>query len=62
MRSRLLLAGLPVLVGILVLAAWEALVRVEGIPPYILPGPLAIAAKLVADWGTLSGSCSSRWR
>ena len=56
MRSRLLLAGLPVLVGILVLAAWEALVRVEGIPPYILPGPLAIAAKLVADWGTLSGS------
>ncbi len=56
MRRRLGLGLLPVLVGLVVLAAWEALVRMDGIPPYILPGPLAIAAKLAQDWGTLSGS------
>ncbi len=56
MRSRLLLVLLPVLVGLLVLAGWEALVRVDDIPPYILPGPLRIAVRLVQDWGTLSGS------
>ena len=47
---------LPLVVGLVVLAAWEALVRIDDIPPYILPGPLAIAGKLVQDWGTLSGS------
>ena len=47
---------MPVLFGIAVLLAWQAVVVLNGIPPYILPGPLAIAAKLVADWGTLSGS------
>ena len=51
-----LLALLPALVGLAVLAAWEALVRIEGIPVYILPGPLRIAATLAADWRTLSGS------
>ncbi len=56
MRSRAALGLLPVLVGLVVLAAWEALVRVQGIPPYILPGPLTIAAKLLQDWGTLSAS------
>lgn len=56
MRSRLLLVLLPVLVGLLVLAGWEALVRIDNIPPYILPGPLRIAVRLVQDWGTLSGS------
>ena len=56
MRSRAVFALLPVLLGLVVLAGWEALVRVQGIPPYILPGPLSIAAKLVQDWGTLSSS------
>ena len=56
MRNRVVLALLPVLVGVAVLAAWEALVRVQGIPPYILPGPITIGVKLVQDWGTLSGS------
>src|SRR4051794_36255531 len=27
----------PVVIGILILAAWEVTVRVKGIPPYILP-------------------------
>ena len=50
------LAVLPVAVGAAVLLGWEAVVRWNAIPPYILPGPLAVAAALLADWGTLSGS------
>ncbi len=52
----LLLAVLPFVVGVAVLVAWEAVVRLNDIPPYILPGPLSIAEKLGEDWGTLSGS------
>ncbi len=54
--QRLLLAALPLLVGVAFLVAWEATVRIAEIPVYVLPGPLRIAAKLVEDWGTLSGS------
>jgi NitT/TauT family transport system permease protein len=46
----------PLVMGLLFLAGWEALVRMKGIPPYILPGPILIAQTLVADWGTLSAS------
>ena len=35
------------------LGAWEGVVRWQGIPPYILPGPILIARTVVADWGTL---------
>ncbi len=55
-RERLIRIVMPVLVGALLLGGWEAVVRIQGIPPYILPGPLRIAQSLVADWGTLSGS------
>lgn len=46
----------PMVLGLAVLAAWELLVRVRGIPPYVLPGPLLIAQTLVHDWATLSAS------
>ena len=46
----------PVVIGVLALSLWEIVVRANGIPPYILPGPLLIGQTLVADWGTLSGS------
>ncbi|MBK1657386.1 ABC transporter permease [Paracraurococcus ruber] len=46
----------PVVIGLLVLGGWEWLVRAREIPPYILPGPIAIAQALVRDWGTLSAS------
>jgi NitT/TauT family transport system permease protein len=46
----------PVVIGFLALAAWEAAVRLNGIPHYILPGPLLIAQTLVTDWETLSAS------
>lgn len=47
---------LPIGIGILTLAGWEAIVRIKGIPHYILPGPLLIAQTLVTDWETLSQS------
>jgi NitT/TauT family transport system permease protein len=43
----------PVLVGILMLGAWEAGVRISGIPPYLLPGPILVLQTLVKDWGQL---------
>jgi NitT/TauT family transport system permease protein len=46
----------PVAIGFLALGAWEMLVRVNGIPHYVLPGPLLIAETLVSDWETLSQS------
>ena len=44
----------PVVIGVLALIGWEALVRIQGIPPYVLPGPLVIGQTLVSDWPTLS--------
>jgi len=37
---------LPFLFGVFVLGLWEALVRFNDVPAYILPGPLAVAAAL----------------
>jgi NitT/TauT family transport system permease protein len=52
--KRLLRSGLPpALVGLLVLAGWEAWVRLRHIPEYLLPGPLRIAAALRDDWPIL---------
>jgi len=47
---------LPLAVFAAAIAAWEAVVRIEGIPPYILPAPSLIAKTLVADWPLLSAS------
>ena len=44
--KRLGRALLPTLFGFVVLALWEAAIRFNDIPPYILPGPLAIATAL----------------
>ncbi|MEQ1612304.1 MAG: ABC transporter permease [Hyphomicrobiaceae bacterium] len=46
----------PIAIGILGLVAWELIVRVKGIPHYVLPGPLLIGQTLIADWPTLSTS------
>jgi NitT/TauT family transport system permease protein len=43
----------PALIGLLALGAWEGIVRWQGIPPYILPGPIVIARTIASDWGTL---------
>jgi NitT/TauT family transport system permease protein len=47
---------LPLLVFAAAVAAWEAIVRIEDVPPYILPAPSLIARTLVADWSLLSAS------
>jgi NitT/TauT family transport system permease protein len=54
------LRGLRVLLPVIVAAAatiiWEAAVRIYGIQPYVLPGPVAIVRTLVGDWSVLSQS------
>ena len=55
-RQRVLRTALPVLIGVLFLGAWEATVRIEGIPPYILPTPSAVALSLWTDGPSLLGS------
>jgi NitT/TauT family transport system permease protein len=46
----------PLAIGLVFLGAWEAAIRLNGVPSYILPGPLLIVATLIKDWHTLSGS------
>jgi NitT/TauT family transport system permease protein len=46
----------PLLVGCLFLLGWEALVTLERIPPYVLPGPLTVAQTLWRDAPSLLGS------
>jgi NitT/TauT family transport system permease protein len=55
-RDRLGRVAAPALVGFLMLAAWEALVRWKEIPVYILPGPLLIAETLWTDGPSLLAS------
>jgi NitT/TauT family transport system permease protein len=47
---------LPVAVLAAGIALWEGVVRLNQIPPYVLPGPSAVFATLVADWQVLSQS------
>jgi NitT/TauT family transport system permease protein len=46
----------PTVIGLVVIALWEAVVRINHIPVYILPGPILIVETLIRDWHTLSGS------
>jgi NitT/TauT family transport system permease protein len=46
----------PAAIGALFLALWEAVVRLRGIPPYILPAPSAVALSLWTDGPSLLGS------
>jgi NitT/TauT family transport system permease protein len=46
----------PVAIGVVFLVLWEGIVRVEGIPPYILPAPSAVAQSLWVDGRSLLGS------
>jgi NitT/TauT family transport system permease protein len=47
---------LPAVVLALGVAAWGLVVRVNNIPPYVLPGPSAVFQTLVHDWPVLSQS------
>jgi len=43
----------PLAIGVVILGLWEAVVRLNHIPIYILPGPILIVQTLFKDWGTL---------
>jgi NitT/TauT family transport system permease protein len=55
-RDRALRILLPCLVLGLSVAAWDQVVRLKDIPPYILPRPGLVLATLVSDWPVLAGS------
>ena len=40
----------PLTLAALAIAAWDLVVRLKGIPPYILPGPGLVLASLIGDW------------
>ncbi len=56
MRRYVIGAAAPLVVAVLFFAAWEAVVRLNHIPPYILPGPLLVAKSLWTDGPSLLAS------
>ncbi len=55
-RDRVLRFALPIAVLVAGLAIWEIVVRIERIPPYVLPAPGLILRTLVNDWTLLGQS------
>ena len=53
-RYRALRIALPIVVLAFGLAVWELVVRIEDIPPYVLPAPGNILRTLISDWDLLS--------
>jgi NitT/TauT family transport system permease protein len=53
---RLVRILLPIVVLAAGVAAWELVVRLNHIPPYVLPGPIAVFATLIGDWPVLAQS------
>ena len=54
--KRLLQYATPVVLGIVVLALWEFIVRRFDIPPYVLPAPSAIGAAFADNFSSLMAS------
>jgi NitT/TauT family transport system permease protein len=46
----------PLAVGLLFLLLWHAVVVINRIPPYIVPGPLLVLTTLLHDWEALTHS------
>jgi NitT/TauT family transport system permease protein len=61
MSERILRLALPLVVLAAAIALWEIVVRIESIPPYVLPGPVLVGSTLLTDapllfsslWSTL---------
>ena len=47
---------LPLCILLLALGLWEALVRINQVPHYVLPAPSLIAKTMVDDWAMLSSA------
>ena len=56
LREHVVEIAAPVAVGVLFLIGWEAVVRWNEIPPYVLPGPVVVAEALWRDGPSLLGS------
>ena len=54
--ARLVRFMLPIIVLAAGIGAWELVVRINDIQPYVLPAPSAIFVTLIRDWGVLSQS------
>src|SRR4029077_9591198 len=52
-RAQPLQIVLPVAMLALTVVAWDLLVRLNNIPPYVLPGPLLVSETLIKDWQIL---------
>ena len=57
--TRLFRILLPLLVLAAVVGGWDLIVRLNQIPPYILPGPGLVLSTLIADWPVLFASLLS---
>ena len=55
-RTTLLRFAAPFAVAVVVIAAWQFLVSVNRVPPYIVPSPLLVAQTLYADRALLLNS------
>ncbi len=51
--ERILRIVIPAVMLILAVVAWQAIIIINGIPKYILPGPADVAIALSTDWPTL---------
>src|SRR5829696_8244810 len=56
LAARLARIAAPIAIGLVVLAVWEAAVRINQVAPYVLPAPSAIAASLWTDGPSLLAS------
>ena len=56
MNERVLSIAAPAGVLVLGVLVWDLVVRINGIPPYILPGPGLVLTTLVSDWSILWSS------
>jgi NitT/TauT family transport system permease protein len=54
--ARALRIVLPAVMLALTVVAWDLVVRLNNIPPYVLPGPLLVSETLVNDWQILFAS------
>ena len=55
-RQKVQQYALPALALLGALGFWEAMVRINNMPPVILPAPSLVAQTLVKDWTPLSRS------
>jgi NitT/TauT family transport system permease protein len=54
--ARLVRILLPIVVLAAGIVGWDLVVRINNIPPYVLPGPGAVFKTLIDDWSMLSQS------